>query len=457
MIPKFINNELSFGISKEETSWIAALSSPGYMAGSLATSYIADRFGRRVAILGSAIPMTIGTIILVCANHAWMIYIVRFIWGCSTGVFMTVSVIYLVEIADKDIRGTLNVANRFMFNFGSFVVMSVGPFVEYNTLNYMLLVLPIVYFSVCWWIPETPYYRLKEGNVDAARKELLLLRGYKDPKVLEEQLTSMESNVKKEMRRSGTAKELFTGRQYKKAIIIVMGLKLTQIMSGSIPIQQYFGSIIQESNKDIQLSTALILFGGLRFCAGILSSFLVDKVGRRPILITTYTGACLCLTTVAVYFYFKEVVGIENESTSPYRYITFVGINVSNVLATIGFDSLLFVIPAELFPINVKSVAMTCLNIFGGCMNFVTVKGYQSLKNWTGLSGVFGYFAVSALLGALFTTFMVPETKGKSLRQIQVELQGNIYDDADESLNKVSYDVNGKVDIEMNEIANNKK
>lgn len=97
--------------------------------------------------------------------------------------FVQVSAIYLVEIADKDIRGKLSVANRFMFNFGSFLVMSIGPFVAYSTLNYMLLALPISYFAACWWIPETPYFYLKEGKVESARKELMLLRGYTDEKV----------------------------------------------------------------------------------------------------------------------------------------------------------------------------------------------------------------------------------------------------------------------------------
>lgn len=93
------------------------------------------------------------------------------------------SAIYLVEIADKDIRGSLSVGNRFMFNFGSFAVMAIGPFVTYHTLNYMLLVLPVGYFVACWWIPETPYFLLKEGKVDAARNELMKLRGFKDDKV----------------------------------------------------------------------------------------------------------------------------------------------------------------------------------------------------------------------------------------------------------------------------------
>lgn len=89
----------------------------------------------------------------------------------------------MVEISDKEIRGTLSSANRFMLNFGSSLVMGVGPFVSFQVLSYMLLVLPICYFVACWFVPETPYYYLKQGKVDAARKSLAMLTGNGDEKV----------------------------------------------------------------------------------------------------------------------------------------------------------------------------------------------------------------------------------------------------------------------------------
>lgn len=98
-------------------------------------------------------------------------------------VHFQISTIYLAEISDKEIRGALSVSSRFMFNLGNFLVMAVGPFVSFYTLNYMLLALPIMYFIACWFIPETPYYSLKEGKVDQARKVLMKLRNYSDEKV----------------------------------------------------------------------------------------------------------------------------------------------------------------------------------------------------------------------------------------------------------------------------------
>lgn len=91
--------------------------------------------------------------------------------------------LYFAEIADKEIRGNLTLVTRFMFNFGSLLIMSIGPFVSYDTLNYLLLSLPLIFFVACWAIPESPYFYLKEGKVDAARKTLEKLRGNVDEKV----------------------------------------------------------------------------------------------------------------------------------------------------------------------------------------------------------------------------------------------------------------------------------
>lgn len=86
--------------------------------------------------------------------------------------------LYFAEISDKDIRATLQLLTRFAFNFGALLTMCVGPFLSFSTLNYILLVMPFTYFVVCFWIPESPYYYLKEGKVNEAKKALATLRGY---------------------------------------------------------------------------------------------------------------------------------------------------------------------------------------------------------------------------------------------------------------------------------------
>ncbi|XP_075973563.1 facilitated trehalose transporter Tret1-like [Anticarsia gemmatalis] len=431
VIAKFHNNETEIHMTESEISWLAAIGSPGYMTGTLWMRYSTDRFGRRATILTSAVPIITGTVLVLFSTTAWMFCLTRFAWGVGCGMIGAVGDMYIAEISDKEIRGKLLAANRYMANFGSLLALCVGPFVSYQTLSYLLLVLPICFFVACYILPESPYFLLRKGNVNAARKALVKLSGREDEKLLEEKLSSMRADVRKEMSRSGTLKELFTGKQYRKALIIVVGLKVTQMMSGSIPILQYLGRIVQDSTTTVSVSTALIVFGTIRFIVGVFLSVIVDKVGRRPLLLYSYLFSGITLGIVGAYFL------IEPTTSTYYSFIPFVGIVLCSILATFGYDTLGYVVVAEVFPINVKSVAVTFVNIFGGVLTFLSLKGYQEIKDVAGMTGVFWFYSISALAGAVFTFFVMPETKGNSLREIQMELQGSAYDEAVVKLNQV--------------------
>lgn len=165
------------------------------------------------------------------------------------------------------------------------------------------------------------------------------------------------------------------------------------------------------------------------YVTGVMSSILADKIGRVPLLIYSYLGTGICLTVVGIYFCLLDF--IDHDSLQPYSFIPFAGIVVSNVISTLGFHSIIVLVPAEIFPMNVKAVAMTSLSIFGGMMNFFIARGYQLIKDVIGLSGVFWVFAIAAYAGSLFSLLYVPETKGKSLTDIQIQLQGDMYENSE--------------------------
>ncbi|XP_053607745.1 facilitated trehalose transporter Tret1-like [Plodia interpunctella] len=431
VIPKFHDNQTDFTLSDSEISWIASISSPGFVVGSLASRFVSDRLGRRATLQASALPMAVGTIIIISTANVWLLCTSKFLWGVGAGMSGTVSAIYLAEIADKEIRGSLSVLSRFMLNFGSFLTLLIGPFVSYYNLNYMILSLPICYLITCSLVPESPYFYLKEGKVGDARKSLIRLRGNKGEKAVEDDLTAMRSDVTKEMRHSGSVKGFFTGKQYRKALTIGVGLKMGQVMSGTIVIQHYLGRIIQDSRYSIDLATVFIVFGALRFLVGVMSSVLADRVGRRPLLIVSFFGTGLSLTLVAVYFFCQEILAFDQDHLSSYAVTVFIGIVLSSVISTLGYSSISYAILGEIFPLNVKSLAMTSLNIFGGSINFLTTKSYQQLKDVSGCFGVFCFFSSVSFVFAVFSYFVMPETKGKSLGEIQVMVQGKYYDDSD--------------------------
>lgn len=159
----------------------------------------------------------------------------------------------------------------------------------------------------------------------------------------------------------------------------------------------------------------------------MMSSVLVHRVGRRPLMIYSCTGTGLALAVISVYFFLQDVVHIDPNILATISFIPFLCILLSNVISTLGYNSLIFVIPAELFPMNVKAVAMTSLSIFASILGFVSAQGYQRVKDAGGLTTIFAIFALFGIAGGVFSYYFLVETKGKNLRDIQVELQGNVY------------------------------
>lgn len=159
----------------------------------------------------------------------------------------------------------------------------------------------------------------------------------------------------------------------------------------------------------------------------MMSSVLVDRVGRRPLLIFSYIGTGVSLGAVGVYFFMQEVLDVSTSTLATVSFIPLLGIILANVISTVGFNSLIYIIPAEIFPINIKAIAITCLNLFSAALGFGLGLGYQRVKDLCGLTTVFWIFATFAFGGGVFSYIFVMETKRKDLREIQAELQGDKY------------------------------
>lgn len=332
---------------------------------------------------------------------------------------------YIGEIADKEIRGSLMLITKVLYNLGGLIMMIVGPIVSYKSINIFVLVLPGCYFLACWFIPESPYYYLKDGKFILARKVLKKFRGFKDQSILEDELATLDNQIQNDMQRSTSPRELFTGRDYRKAIIIAAALKTVQIMMGAGTVTQYLGLIMQESGANISINTVLMVFGIIRFIVVLMSTALVDRIGRRILLFYGCLGYGASLSFVATYFFFKEVIEVDIDTLRQLGFIPFVGIIFSNIISTLAIDCVIFIIPGEIFPTNIKAIALSTLNVYAGVLGFVTAHTYQIIKDLSGLTGVFLVFSTVTYYGSVFVYFFLPETKRKSLHEIVKVLKGS--------------------------------
>ncbi|XP_050670798.1 facilitated trehalose transporter Tret1-like isoform X2 [Leptidea sinapis] len=349
----------------------------------------------------------------------------RFVTGIGMGITAVVTMVYLTEIADKDIRGSLGMLVQVMNNMGSLAVYSIGPFVSYNGLNALLVSLSIIYATMCLWIPESPYYHLKDGRPAAAKKSFMFLKGTKNEKWATEQLTAMRLHVQESMENKTTVKELLTNMRYRKTLYLIAGLKVLQYMTGMCAIQAYL-EIIFRQGSSLSGPYASIVYGFVQLGAGIGATFIIDHFGRRLLMLISSTGVALSLTTVGIYFYLQDAYQLNPERLASLSAVPLVGVLSYIILYSIGLGNLPYLLQAELFPINVKTVASSIATMLACILNFVVTKSYQGIKDVFGHYTVFWAFASIAYFGIFFIYYFVPETKGKTLEEVQDEINDEV-------------------------------
>ncbi|CAH0719487.1 unnamed protein product, partial [Brenthis ino] len=281
----------------EQTSWVVSLAALGALPGCYLGKVLSERAGRRRTILSASIPGLLGALIILFTKSPLVMCFARLLMGISNGVTAVVTMIYLTEIADKEIRGALGMLVQVMMNLGSLAMYSIGPFVSYKVLNSIVLSLSICYALMCLWVPESPYFHLTRGKIPAAKKDFMFIKNTKDEAWADEQIHTMRVHVQANMENESSMKELFTNRKYWNAIYIVTGLKILQYMTGSLAIQSYVEMIFRHTAK-ISGPMVSIVYGFVQLGAGIGATFLARYFGRRILILTSCTGVALSLTTI---------------------------------------------------------------------------------------------------------------------------------------------------------------
>ncbi|KAJ2946132.1 hypothetical protein O0L34_g5062 [Tuta absoluta] len=417
-IPKFKSGEALLQITDAQSSWVVSILSVGSIPGCFIGHQLSERIGRRRTVYASAAPGVVGAAIILFTKSVALMIVARLLVGVTTGMTAVVTMIYITEIADKEIRGALGMLVQVMNNSGQLLVYGIGPFVSYTFLNSIVLTIPIVYVLACCWIPESPYYHLKDGRMEQAKKEFMVIKGTKDEKWADDQLGVIRAHVRESMENKTTFRELITNMRYRRAVYIVAGLKALQYMTGNSAIQSYLEIIFRQSSS-ISGPHVSIVYGFVQLTAGIGATFLAGWFGRRILMFISCLGVAISLTLVGIYFYLQDALKLSPETLQSVSALPLIGILGFNILYAVGIGNLPYVMQAELFPINVKTVASSAATMLACVLSFLVAKCYQSIKDTFGHYTVFWSFAIVAYIGVFFIYCFVPETKGKTLEEVQ--------------------------------------
>lgn len=409
--------DYDISISAGEFSWIGSLATLGAGAICIPIGILADLIGRKTAMLLMVIPFSIGWLLIIFSNSVLMFYFGRFITGLSGGAFCVAAPLYTSEIAESEIRGTLGSYFQLMLTMGILLTYVFGTVLKnIKTLSIISGIVPLVFFAVFFFMPETPVYYLMKGNMEAARKSLIRLRGpqYDIESELQTQREALEEAKRNGVSFSVAIKSFAT----KKGFAIAYGLMLFQQMSGVNAIIFYSSDIFQKAGSSLPPGEASIIVGAVQVISVFLGSLVIDKLGRRILLLASITVMFLTTLILGVYFYCIVYTSAFNDL----KWFALIPLCVFLILFSVGFGPIPWLMMPEIFAPEVKGIAGSSACLFNWLTAFIVTKVYNDMVITVQPYGTFWIFSLFCFIGIVFVYFLVPETKGKTLEEIQREL-----------------------------------
>ncbi|OMO77819.1 Sugar/inositol transporter [Corchorus capsularis] len=402
-------------LSVAEFSVFGSILNVGAIIGALTSGRIADFLGRKGAMRVSSAFTITGWLAIYFAKEALFLDIGRFLSGYGIGIFAYVVPIYVAEIAPKELRGGLATLNQLMICIGGSVSFIAGTFLPWRLLALTAITPCLVQLVGLPFIPESPRWLAKNGYQKEFHNALRKLHG-DDADISQEAAEIQDYLQTLEKQPKATMLDLFQKR-YIHSVTIGVGLMAFQQFGGVNGIGFYTRETLTFAGFSSGTNTAIIIFALIQIPITAGGAFLVDNCGRRPLLLVSSTGTFLGCFLAAISFLMKE----HNLLQEWVPLLVLSALLIFMGSFAIGMGAVPWVLMSEIFPINVKGAAGSMVNLIHWFGSWAVSYSFNFLMDWSPPGTFFLYSGVCAA-SVLFVAKIVPETKGRTLEQIQASI-----------------------------------
>ncbi|XP_049789372.1 facilitated trehalose transporter Tret1-like [Schistocerca nitens] len=408
-------------LTKDESSWVATVLFIAWIAGPAACSFISQRWGYKVAgYLVGTISAMAGVIIMLAPSLATML-VGRVLTGFAAGCTPVVTTTYITEAAQEHIRGAVGTFFGLLFNGGILIAYLMGAVASYQIVCAMAVILPIVYLLGFFFLPESPQYLLSKGRDGDAVKSLRWFRtaGHNVSQELEQLRSNLDSGASENGGRGLSVVQFFKDRTCRLGFITVVMVILNQQFAGVTIALNYLVQMFSATGNSSTAAWSAVVVGALQFLATFVSSALVDRAGRRPLLMATNGGMAACLLALGGYSFAQD----RGSDVASVWWLPVAAMSLLLFLNAIGVGPLFFVIVNELFAPEAAPVGVS---IGLGCQMLVAtfvMKSYVILVDWLQLYGCYWFFSTCCILSNVYIFFFLPETKNRPISEILRDLR----------------------------------
>jgi sugar porter (SP) family MFS transporter len=400
--------------------WAVSCLGWGAMAGNLAAGVLSDRFGRRSVLLLTAI-LFFGSSLTAALASSFSVFVAgRMCGGLALGAAILIAPVYIAEIAPARSRGSLVSLNQLMIVIG----ISVSFFSNYFLLSlgqeswrWMLGVQVVpasVYFLLLALVPESPRWLLSRGREQRALAVLASVHG---SAAAQRELRDIQANLLHEPRRSSIL-DLFAGR-LRWLMMLGFGLAFFQQATGINAIFYYLATIFGQSGGSLASAFGQSVFVGLvNVGMTLVAMWLIDRLGRKPLLCIGIVGMAASLLTIAGVFHATATASVGGDAPATHPTIVLFAIGAFVASFAVSLGPVMWVMLAEIFPNEQRAAAISVVGFWNSLVSAsVTLLFPKELATW-GAAGTFLMYGLVALAGFVFVVTLVPETKGKTLEEL---------------------------------------
>ncbi|KAL7305041.1 hypothetical protein TKK_0002824 [Trichogramma kaykai] len=408
------NDEL--WVTPASASWIAALLHVGRVAGTVLGLVCTNVWGSKRAMEHTLIVMLLGWCLVLFADSALILYFARALSGMGIGMIFCCFPLYVGEIAFAEIRGAIFTLTFCGAPLGILSASVAGFYLSLRHSAIVFIVPCVLNIALFLWLPDSPHRLVGKGDLAGAKRAI---SWYRNGRGVDEEL----ANVQKFINSSSESGFLDFLRRLRvpyirKAVFISMMLFMYMQISGLNSILFYMEIIFQKGQVTLlRPSLAVILVSIAGVLAAVASTNLMDKCGRRVLLIGSGSGVTLAMLMLGTHFALLNYLGLE--SAERFQALIIAGIFVFIVSFMLGLMPVPSAVLGELFAADTKCQAAFVSSLIGAIFAFGSSKLYQPMVDGIGEAWVFFIHALLIITVVPFVLLCLPETKGKSLQEIQ--------------------------------------
>ncbi|MGA9406570.1 MAG: sugar porter family MFS transporter [Bacteroidota bacterium] len=405
----FIKEEFSLSSGMEEIVVSSVLL--GSLIGAMVGGTLADRFGRRRLLMLTAAVFGLGAIGAALAPGTALLIVARIVAGTAIGIASFVAPLYISEIAPVDIRGKLVSINQVALTGG----IVISYFIDYIFAGsqawrwmFALAVIPAAAFGFgLMLIPNSPRWLVGRGEIDLAR---IALKRIRSPEQVESELIEIQQSVAQQR---GHWSELLSP-DLRPAMIVGVGLAIAQQVTGINTVIYYAPTIFKFANLS-SASTAILASVGVGIVNVVLTLVamqLIDRVGRRPLLLVSLAGMALNLFVLGLAFSLPQLSGSLG-------WIAVTSLSVYVGSFAVGLGPVFWLMLSEIYPLRIRGRAMSVGTAANWSFNLIVALSFLTLTQIMGKPATFWLYGVVSIGAWLFAYLLVPETRGRTLEEIE--------------------------------------